>query len=63
MVLSLAEAGFFRPRWSREILQETERAICEILRGRGDENAETVARRQCAAIARFLRERWRATRP
>lgn len=56
MILSLAEAGFFRPRWSREILDETERAISEILRGKGEPNAAAIAARQRAAIARAFPE-------
>lgn len=56
MILSLAEAGFFRPRWSQEILDETERAISEILRGKGEPNAEAIAARQRAAITRAFPE-------
>ena len=34
MILSLAEDGFFRARWSAEILDETERAIAKMVMGR-----------------------------
>jgi predicted nucleic acid-binding protein len=50
MILSLAEAGFFRPRWSSEILAETERAICAILKKRGTADPEDIAKRHCEAI-------------
>jgi predicted nucleic acid-binding protein len=56
MILSLAEAGFFRPRWSQDILSETERAICDILRKRGEATPATVAARQRAAITRAFPE-------
>lgn len=56
MVLSLAEAGFFRPRWSAEILAETERAICSIHQKRGAADPETVANRHCDAIRRAFPE-------
>lgn len=56
MILSLAEAGFFRPRWSAQILSETERAICDILGTRGDPDPETAAKRHCAAIAKAFPE-------
>lgn len=35
----MAEADFFRLRWSAKILDETENAICSILTKRGDEAA------------------------
>ena len=35
LLLSLAEAGFFRLRWSHKILDETEKAIEKILSGKG----------------------------
>lgn len=56
MVLSLAAAGFFRPRWSEEILAETERAICAIHRKRGIADSEAVASRHCDAIRRAFPE-------
>ena len=46
MLLSLAEAGLFRPRWSSRILDETEKAISRTTSG----NADT--RRQRAKIER-----------
>ena len=33
LILSLAEVGFFRPRWSAHILDETQKAICEMTKG------------------------------
>lgn len=36
LILSLAEAGLFRPRWSDRILSETEAALRIILKGRPD---------------------------
>ncbi|MEM9524145.1 MAG: hypothetical protein AAF982_09160 [Pseudomonadota bacterium] len=33
MLLSLAEAGLFRPRWSARILDEIQKAISEITKG------------------------------
>lgn len=56
MVLSLAEAGFFRPRWSAEILAEAERAICSIHRQRGIADPEAIANRHCDAIRRAFPE-------
>lgn len=34
MLLSLAEAGFYRVRWSAMIMRETARAIEKLLKGR-----------------------------
>lgn len=56
MALSLAEAGFFRPRWSAEILAETERAICSIHQKRGAADPEAAANRHCDAIRRAFPE-------
>ena len=36
LLLSLAEVGFFRPRWSARILDETQRAISRITKGQND---------------------------
>ncbi|MGR3375338.1 PIN domain-containing protein [Salipiger abyssi] len=44
MLLSLAEAGLFRPRWSNRVLDETQRAIARITKG------DTDGSRQRAAI-------------
>ncbi len=45
LLLSLAEAEFFRVRWSRPVLDETQRAIERMLSGKGIENpAERAAR-------------------
>ncbi len=50
MLLSLAEAGLFRPRWSDRILDETEKAILRITKG----NADTLRQRE--AIERAFPE-------
>lgn len=49
LLLSLAEAEFFRVRWSDEILEETSRAICGILckRGLGGSAALKAERALC----------------
>lgn len=46
MLLTLAEAGFFRIRWSEEVLDEVERAIERIHAEKGQEEAAAIARRQ-----------------
>lgn len=45
LLLSLAEAEFFRVRWSAQILHETEAAIREVLTGKGVEDADDRAAR------------------
>lgn len=45
LLLSLAEAGFFRLRWSGRILDETEAAVEKILSGRGVTDAAAQAER------------------
>lgn len=49
LILSLAKADFFRVRWSQPILDETQKAIEEILVGKGDE--QSVAKAQKARVA------------
>ncbi|PZX12434.1 putative nucleic acid-binding protein [Palleronia aestuarii] len=48
LILSLAEAGLFRLRWSDAILDETERTIARITEGKAD-----TARQRAAMVAAF----------
>lgn len=50
LLLSLAEAEFFRLRWSSRVLHETEAAIEEILSGKGFDDATTRAQRARASM-------------
>ncbi len=50
LLLSLAEAEFFRLRWSSHVLDETEAAIDEILTAKGFEDAADRARRARASM-------------
>lgn len=50
LLLTLAEAEFFRLRWSDEILNETERAIAKILAARGVADAADQALRNRRAM-------------
>lgn len=50
IILSLAEAGLFRPRWSERILDETEKAIAQISKGTSN------TKRQRAAIEKAFPE-------
>jgi uncharacterized membrane protein len=50
LLLSLAEAEFFRLRWSSRVLDETEIAIGEILSGKGFNDAKARAERARASM-------------
>lgn len=50
LLLSLAEAEFFRVRWSRPVLDETERAIVKMLTGRQIADADQRAKRSIAGM-------------
>lgn len=43
IILSLAEAGLFRPYWSSRILDETEKAIAKISKGKADPSRQRDA--------------------
>jgi len=50
VLLSLAEAEFFRPRWSEAILSETEGAISSIIEPQKGVEANVIARRHVDQI-------------
>lgn len=50
LLLTLAEAEFFRLRWSAEILDETERAIARLHAGHGRPDPAAAARRNRQAM-------------
>lgn len=56
ILLTLAEAEFFRLRWSAQILDETQTAIEKILSGKGAEDAPERARRARDAMERVFEE-------
>ncbi|MBB5741492.1 PIN domain-containing protein [Brevundimonas aurantiaca] len=56
LLLSLAEAEFFRLRWSTPILDETETAIRRTLADRGAEDAADRARRSRQAMERAFED-------
>jgi PIN domain len=56
LLLTLAEAEFFRLRWSLLVLQETERAIEKILQGKNVADATERARRARAAMEAAFEE-------
>jgi len=56
LLLSLAEAEFFRVRWSALVLDETEKAIEEILKGKGVEDAAHRASRARAGMEAAFEE-------
>jgi PIN domain len=56
LLLTLAEAEFFRLRWSALVLEETERAIEKILQGKKVADASARARRARAAMEAAFEE-------
>ncbi|MET7244264.1 PIN domain-containing protein [Methylobacterium sp. EM32] len=56
LLLTLAEAEFFRVRWSEPVLTETERAIAEILSGKGVPDADAHAMRARANMEAAFEE-------
>lgn len=56
LLLSLAEADFFRLRWSATILDEAQKAIRRILEGKGIADAEARAQRARRAMERAFGE-------
>ena len=56
VVLSLADAGFYRARWSADILDEMERAIARMLETKGDPDSSGRSRRHRAAVERAFPE-------
>jgi len=56
MLLSLAEAEFFRPRWSSRIMDETERTIAMLRRGHDKSDPEGDANRARLAMERAFED-------
>lgn len=56
LLLTLAEAEFFRVRWSEDILRETERAIADIAAAKGFGDALARAARARAGMERAFEE-------
>lgn len=56
LLLSLAEAAFFRPRWSERIMGETERAIEKLMADKGFENPTADAARARSAMERAFED-------
>lgn len=56
LLLSLAEAEFFRVRWSRHILDETERTLVRLHQERGHGNATARAAQAIMAMNRAFPE-------
>ncbi len=56
LLLSLAEAEFFRPRWSERIMGETERAIEKLMSDKGFENPTADAARARSAMERAFED-------
>lgn len=58
LLLTLAEAEFFRVRWSRDIMDETQAAIEKILRDKGALDAAHCASRACRYMENAFETRW-----
>lgn len=56
LLLSLAEAEFFRLRWSKTILDETERALAKLHHQRGNSDGDARARKAIAAMTKAFPE-------
>lgn len=56
VLLSLAQAEFFRPRWSPEILAETEKAVRRLLEERSASDAAASARSAVQAMERAFED-------
>jgi len=56
LLLTLAEAEFFRVRWSGEIMNETERAIARIAAAKGFSDADARGARARAGMERAFEE-------
>ena len=56
LLLSLAEAGFYRPRWSAEILDEVERALASMFADKDHVDPTSAAADQRARIERAFPE-------
>jgi predicted nucleic acid-binding protein len=56
LLLSLAEAEFFRLHWSQTILGETERALAKLHHQRGNADGDTRARKAIAAMTKAFPE-------
>lgn len=56
LLLSLAEAEFFRLRWSQTILDETERALAKLHHQRGNSGGDARAGKAIAAMTKAFPE-------
>jgi len=56
LLLTLAEAEFFRVRWSAEVISEVERAIAKILADKGDEASGSKASLACNHMMRAFED-------
>jgi predicted nucleic acid-binding protein len=56
LLLSLAEAEFFRLRWSQTILDETEKALAKLHHQRGNADGDARARKAIASMTKAFPE-------